>query len=186
MTDFLWRRFPWRIAGWSAVAIALLIPRLANFPWTLSDYVFAAVVLGGAGLVLEGVARVSRDIAYRLGAFVAIGACVLLVWVSAAVGFLGDEDNPANGVFIAVLATVLVGAVVARLKPRGMSRTLLAAAAVQVLIGAAALAFRLGAPGFAGVYEAVMGTGLFATLWLVSAGLFGRAAANLRASPAEA
>jgi hypothetical protein len=169
-------RIPWRIVGWSAAALALLIPLIGRWPWTLSDFLIMGVLLGGAGLVLELAVRASSHMAYRAGAAVAVGAAFLLLWVNGAVGFLGDEDNPANLMFFGVLAVVVLGAVLARFQPAGMARTLFAAAAAQVLVGLVALGGGLASPGNAGLREVVMGTSLFAALWLVSGGLFQKAA----------
>ena len=69
------------------------------------------VMLGGAGLLVELVVRASGNPAYRAGAFVAIAAIFLLVWVNGAVGFLGDEDNPANLMFGGVILVAVVGSV---------------------------------------------------------------------------
>ena len=168
--------FPWRILGWGTAACLLLLPLVAGAPWTPSDYIVAACMLGSVGLVIELAVRASASWSYRAGAACAIGAAVLLFWVNGAVGFLGDEDNPANLVFAAVIATAAIGAALARFRPAGMARAMFAAAALQVLIGVVALAAGLGSPGAAGIYEAVLGTTLFATLWLIAAALFRKAA----------
>src|ERR1044072_7893648 len=111
------QNFPWRILGWGGAACLLLVPLAAHFPWTLSDFIVAAVMLGTAGAALELAVRFSRgSLAYRAGAAFAVAAAFLLVWVNGAVGFLGDEGNPANLVFVAVLAIALFGAVLARFR----------------------------------------------------------------------
>ena len=56
-----------------------------------------------AGIGVECAVRASGDTAYRLGAGAAIATAFLLIWVNVAVGFLGDEGNPANLMFVAVL-----------------------------------------------------------------------------------
>lgn len=170
------RSIPWRILGWGGIGLILLIPWLANFPWSLADYLFVGVFLVGAGLVIELAARVSASISYRGGVAVATAAAVLLIWVNGAVGFLGDEDNPANLLFLGVILIAVLGAALAGFRAAGMARALFATAAAQLLVGIIALAAGLGSPGLFGLYEAVMGTSLFAALWLLSAGLFRKAA----------
>jgi hypothetical protein len=170
------REMPWRWIGWGAAAFLLLLPLLAKAPWSGSDYAIMGVLLGSAGLLIEGAVRASGDLAYRGGAGVAIAASFLLLWVNGAVGFLGDEDNPANLLFLGVLAITIAGSVIARFRPAGMARAMFATAAAQVLVGVIALAGGLGSPGYAGLYEAVMGSSVFAGLWLLSGGLFRRAA----------
>lgn len=170
------RGLPWRPIGWGALCAVLLIPLVAGFPWSLADYVFVGSVLGAAGVAIELGARLSTSLAYRGGIAVAVLTAVLLVWVNAAVGFLGDEDNPENLVFGSVILIAALGAARARLRPAGMARALLATAAAQLAIGIAAVAIDLVVPGRDWLYEAVLGTTLFTALWLVSAGLFRKAA----------
>lgn len=167
---------PWRLIGWGGAAFILLLPLILRAPWTAFDYIVAGVILGGAGLVLELVVRASGSLAYRAGACLAIAATVLLVWVNGAVGFLGDEGNPANLMFAGVIAIAILGSVLAGFKARGMAWAMFAAAAAQAVICVVALAFGLGSEGNAGLYEALMGTTVFAALWLVSGGLFRKAA----------
>jgi hypothetical protein len=173
--------FPWRIAGWGGAAAILLLPLIGNAPWTLSDYVAMGALLGGAGLVLELAARRSVDLAYRAGAGLAVAAAFLLVWVNLAVGFLGSEDNPANLMFLGVIAVAALGALFAGFRPAGMARALFAAAAAQVLVGGIGIAAGLGAPGPEGFHEAALGTSIFTALWLISGGLFLTAAGEAAA-----
>ena len=112
------------------------------------------------------------------GAALAVAATFLLIWVNGAVGFLGNEDNPANLLFLGVIAVAVLGAVFADFQPAGMARAMFAAAAAQALVGVAALAFGLGSPGYDGLYEVVMGTTLFGALWLISGALFRKANAQ--------
>ncbi len=175
-TDGGRRGFPFRWIGWGAVALILLLPLVTRAPWTLFDYIVAGVVLGGAGLVLELVARASNSMAYRAGACLTIAASVLLLWVNGAVGFLGDENNPANLMFIGVIGVAVIGSVVAGFRARGMALAMFAAAAAQVAVGVTALALGWSSPGNDGLYEVVMGTSVFGALWLVSGGLFRLAA----------
>jgi hypothetical protein len=171
-----------RALGWTTVAVLLLLPLILRAPWTLFDYVVAAVMLGGAGLLAEIVVRISRNLAYRAGALLAVATIVGLFWVNGAVGFLGDEDNPANLMFAGVIAVAVLGAVVSGFRAAGMAMAMFAAAAAQVLVAVAAVSLRLGSPGYEGLYEAVMGTTLFAAMWLISAALFRKAAHDQRAS----
>ncbi|RHW18895.1 hypothetical protein D1610_01765 [Sphingomonas gilva] len=170
------RGIPWRIIGWGGVAFILLLPLIANAPWTVSDYLFMGLMLGCAGLVLELAVRASGNIAYRAGVGVAVAASFLLVWVNGAVGFLGNEDNPANLIFFGVIAVAVVGSAFAGFRSAGMAFTMFTAAACQILIGLVALPAGWASPGGNGLYEVVMGTTVFASLWLISAALFRKAA----------
>lgn len=172
---------PWRLIGWGGAATLLAVPLVAmrftdEVLWTASDFVFAGAMFGVVGAGFEIAVRMSRNTAYRAGAALGLLAGLLLVWVNGAVGFLGDEGNVWNLLFAAVLLTAAGGAAIGGYRAAGVARAMFAAAAVQVGIGVAALAAGLGSAGAAGLYEAVMGTSLFAALWLVSAGLFLKAA----------
>ena len=166
---------PWRLIGWGAVALVLLLPLVTGAPWTLFDYVVAGALLGGAGLLLELVARTSGSLFYRAGAVLAVAASFLLIFVNGAVGFLGNEDNPANLMFAGVIGVAVLGSVLAGFRAAGMAWAMFAAAAAQLCVGILALALGWSSPGDAGLYEVVMGTSVFGTLWLVSGGLFRRA-----------
>ena len=55
--------------------------------------------------------------------------------INLAVGVIGSEENPANLMFGGVLAVGIVGAVVARFRPRGMARALVSTAVAQTTVG---------------------------------------------------
>ena len=170
------RSIPWRLLGWGAALGLLLVPLLAGFPWTLSDYVFAGAVFAIVGGTFELAVRKSGNGWYRGGVAVALATAFLLVWINAAVGIIGSEDNPANLMFIAVVLVAIAGAIVARFEAAGMARAMTVAAAAEALVGVIALVGRLGAqepPFFPGVLLLI---GFFALTWLLSAWLFRQAA----------
>ena len=171
-----------RLMGWSIPVLLLLVPLATGAPWTPSDYVVAGVLFAIVGLGIELAVRLSNDIVYRLAAAVAVVTGFLLVWVNIAVGFLGDEENPANLMFFGLLGLTLIGALAVRFRAAALARLLVATAVGQILIGVAALTFGLGASGDRGTYEAVMGTSMFTVLWLAAAWLFARAARREAAS----
>lgn len=165
-------KFPWRIVGWGGLAVILSLPLIFKFPWTLSDFVFAGVFLGGAGLIVELICWASSSLSYRLGGLIALLATVGLVWVNGAVGFLGDEDNPANLMFLEVIAIAVVGSVIVRFRAAGLAKVMATAALAQLVVGIVGYAAGWASPGLAGLTEVAMGTVLFGSMWLVSAGLF--------------
>lgn len=169
-----------RIAGWGGAAILLLLPLVAmrytsEVDWTLGDFIVMGALLGGSGLVLELATRKATSLAYRFGVTVAVAASFLLVWVNLAVGFLGDEGNPANLMFLGVIGVAIVGALIARSRPAAMADAMFVAAAAQVLAGGISFSAGWASPGGQGVYEVVMGTSLFTGLWLLAAWLFRKA-----------
>lgn len=83
---------------------------------------------------------------YRAAVTVAVGSSLFLIWANLAVGLIGSEDEPANGMYMAVLAVATIGATLARLRPRGMAFTLFAMATTQTLIAAIAPSHRNATP----------------------------------------
>ncbi len=112
--------------------------------------------------------------AYRLAVGVALVAALLLFWINGAVGMIGSEDNPANLLYIGVFVVGIVGAVRARLEPRGMRRAMIAVTTTQILVPVVALVIWRPDVG-PGVVVVFMFNTLFSGLWMVSALLFGRA-----------
>ena len=170
-----------RVTGWTGAAVLLMLPLVAmqytsEVDWSLSDFLVMGALLGTAGLVLELATRRSSNLAYRFASAFAVAAAFLLVWVNGAVGFLGDEGNPANLMFLGGIMVAIAGAVIVRARPAGMAQVLLVTAAAQLLAGIIGFAAGWASPGRQGIYEVVMGTTLFTSLWLVSAFLYSRAA----------
>lgn len=170
-----------RIAGWGVAAVILLLPLLAmqatnEVSWDETDFIVFGAMLAVAGAAFDLAVRRAGSWSCRAATGVAVAAAFLLVWVNLAVGFLGSEDDPANLMFAGVLAVAIIGSVIARFQPAAMARAMAATAAAQAIAGMIALAGGLGSPGASGLYEAVLGSGLFASLWLLSAWLFRKAA----------
>jgi hypothetical protein len=163
-----------------ATLLVLLLPLLAmqftgEVVWDLADFVVAGVLLFSAGLTYEVVARRVGNIAYRAAVGVAVAAALVLVWMNLAVGIIGSEDNPANLMYVGVLAVGIIGALIARLQPHGMARALFATAVAQALVGVIALIAGLGYP-WSGPLELTLLNGFFVGLFAGSALLFRRAA----------
>jgi hypothetical protein len=78
--------------------------------------------------------------AYRFAVALALTAAFLIVWLNVAAGLIGiEDDDPANLLYLGVLAIGSVGSVIARFQPRAMSRALFATALAQALVGVIAL-----------------------------------------------
>jgi hypothetical protein len=113
--------------------------------------------------------------AYRSAIGVALAAACMLVWLSLGVGIIGKDGDPANVMYFGVLAIGIVGAIITRLQPLGMSRALLAMALAQAVVAAIALIAGLGLP-WSGPAEILGLNGFFIALFAGSAWLFRRAA----------
>lgn len=174
-----WNR--WRIIGWSVPLLLLLAPLVAmqfthEVNWTFGDFLVAAMMFGLVGLMLELVVRVSKNRYFRAGVATAVAASFLLVWSNLAVGFIGNENNPANQLFFAVPALALAGCALSGFRAGGMCWAMVAAAILQFAIPMAVMAFGLGDPGHVRVIEFPVISAVFTGIWLTSAWLFGQAA----------
>lgn len=163
-----------------AAGLVLLLPLAAmqltdEVAWSLTDFAVAGALLAGTGLMYELAARKAGNAAYRAAAGVALAAALLLVWINLAVGIIGTEADPANLMYLGVLAVGIAGALIARLRPRGMARALAATALAQASVAAIALTLGLGAP-YSPPAEILGVNAIFVALFGGSAWLFRRAA----------
>jgi hypothetical protein len=168
-------RVPWRAIGWGTAGALLLIPALANFPWTQSDYLFAAILFGTIGLTLELTFRKSANPFFRLAVGLALAVSFFLVWISGAVGIIGDEGDPANLLFSGVLGIALLGSFVSRGRPGGMAWAMATAGVAELLVPVAALIIWPEHAGAIWSPEVPVITLVFAATWFLSAALFGKA-----------
>ena len=158
----------WRIALWGGAALLLLTPLVAmqftsEVAWTGFDFLLFGVMLTILGGGIELAVRMSRHHAYHAAAGIALVAGFLLVWMNLAVGIIGNEENPLNLMYGGVLAVGLLGTLIARFRPAGMVRVMVAMAIAQLLVAVIAQA--------AGHFTWVL-TAVFIGAWLASAWLF--------------
>ncbi len=166
-----------------AAASLLLAPLVAmqfsdEVAWGPGDFVIAGVLLIGAAVAFRLATRRKGKMAYRAAVGMAIGAALFLVWANLAVGLLGNEENPANLMYLGVLAVGLIGVGFARFQPRGMAHTLFAMALAQGLIAVIALLAGMHRQPGSSVAEIVNVNGFFIALFVVSALLFRHAASG--------
>lgn len=164
--------FSKRMAVWGiVVACVLVIPLVAmqftsEVVWGLADFVVAGILLFGAGLVYELVSSRGNSLAYRMAVGIAVAAALLLIWMDLALATEGDNSGGLIYVGVVVLG---IGAVIARLRPRGMARALFATAVAQVVVAVVAMV------AWGQYVEFIILNGLFIALWVGSALLFRRA-----------
>lgn len=169
-----WR---WRPALWGGAALVLAAPGVAmlltdEVNWSLVDFAtFAAMLTGALGLY-ELALRMTGSHTYRAATGFALATAFFLVWINLAVGIIGHEGNPANLVYAGVIAVGMAGALIARLRARGMALAMLATAAAQAVVAAGVM--------IAGYLDSFVLSALFVGMWLVSAQLFRRAAQEQR------
>jgi hypothetical protein len=164
-----------------ATGLILLVPLLAmqfsdEVLWGPADFVAAGVLLFSAGLTYQLVARNAGNSAYRIAVGVAVGAALLLVWLVGAVGVIGEDGDRADMMYAGVLAVGTIGAVVARFRPGGMARALLAMALAQAVVAVIALLAGKHQAPISSVAEILGLNGFFVALFIASACLFREAA----------
>ena len=181
MDSDTWRRSPWRMLLWGVPTVLLIAPAVAmqftgEVQWSAFDFLFAGVLLYGAAGTADLTMRKSGSAAYRLGVGLAVLVSFLLIWVNGAVGVIGNEDNPANLMFLGIIAVAAAGSVIARFEARGMARAMTAAFVLNLGIAMAVPVVNWGAgdpPGTVGLMALIGG---FAAMWGLSAALFAKAA----------
>lgn len=180
MASEVLRRIPWRPIGWGAAVALLALPFVAmqftrEVNWTASDFIVFGAMLLAVGVPLELVARASRNWSYRGAALLALLGGFLTVWANLAVGIVGSEENPANMLFFGALLVGIVGTIVARARAEGMSMAMLATAAALGIAFVIAVAGPTDEP-FVPHWRELLGTSVFAAMFLGSAALFRSAA----------
>jgi hypothetical protein len=163
------------------VGLILLVPWIAmqltgEMVWSLFDFVFAGALLFGTGLAFELISRKTGTLEYRAAVGAALAGAFLLVWINLAVGIIGSEDNPANVMYLGVLAVLVIGALLALLRPRGMALALFATALAHAVVTLIALVIT---PWDLDAFKTLALNGFFVALWVASAVLFRRANATL-------
>ena len=113
--------------------------------------------------------------AYRLAILAALATGLILLWIIGAVGLIGVEGDPFDRSYGGVLAVGMIGALIARFRPGGMARAMVAAAFAQALVAVIALIIGKQHSPVSSVVEILGLNGFFVLLWLVSARLFIRA-----------
>jgi hypothetical protein len=115
--------------------------------------------------------------AYRAGVGVAVVTSLLTVWTT-----IVRDDGNGIGFFMLIMAAV-VGAFSAWFRPAGMARTMIGVAIMQLLLGMliATAPSTASLPG--GPLRALLFSGVFAVLWLISAGFFRAASTGDREVP---
>ena len=154
------------------VALALLmVPLVASqvvegWNWPARAFVFVYVLFFGTGMAYALIARKMDSWAYKAGVGVALVAGFALGWSNMV--HVADSENPANLVYYSVLAVGVVGALLARLKARGLALTLFAMASTLALI---AVMLPSGAPPYLARNMAI-GHGVYVSLFIASGLLF--------------
>lgn len=115
-------------------------------------------------------------IAYRLGLAGALVTSLILLWLLGAVGIVGVEGDPADRMYLGVLAVAVVGTAVARLRVPEMVRAMVVTAATFSVTAAIALLLGRHEAAHSSVAEILGLNVMFASGYLAAAWCFHRAA----------
>ena len=168
----------WRMLRWAAGAVLLSVPWVmmqvsTEWNWRPESFLVFGAMLAVALGAYELAVRISDSAAYRIAVGLSIVAAFALVWMNLAVGIIGSEDNPANLMYVGVLAVGAIGAILACGRPGAMARALLATALAQAVLAVVALTvWRHEPPGPMPILAL---NGAFVVVFLGAAGLFRRA-----------
>jgi predicted membrane channel-forming protein YqfA (hemolysin III family) len=157
--------------------LLLLVPLAAmqftdEVIWTLSDFIFAGVMIFGSGLFYKFVTRQSKNILYKVAIGFGLLTGFFLIWVNLAVGIVGSEDNPANLMYFAVIGVGLIGSFISRFDSEKMEKVMYGMALTQGFIAAIILLFGLYQTPPSTVIEIIGVNSFFIVLFAVSGLLF--------------
>lgn len=177
-SDFLMQNkvFLWLAIGTGLLLLIPLIGALVtdSWQWGFFDFVFMGGLIFGTGLTFVLVARQMNNLFYRLAVGMTGVTGFLILWINAAVGIIGD-DEPANLMYLGVLAVAFLGAILSRFKASGMANALFATAFAHFVVAVIAfIFFPTASPGQWGVLAI---NAVFIVLW-VGSGLLFRNASN--------
>src|ERR1051326_4856376 len=116
---------------------ALMVPLVASrlvkdWNWSAGSFVFVYFVFFAVGMAFALIARKMGVWSYKVGVGVALFSGFGLAWSTMV--HVADSGHPERFVYHSVLVVGLVGALVSRLKARGLAYTLFAMAATYAMI----------------------------------------------------
>jgi hypothetical protein len=181
------RRSLWKTPV-AVTALFVLAGSLGNhfvegWNWEPLGFVRIGIILFGFGLAYEVVTRNIDTIAYRAAVAVALVTALGLLWAN----FVQMADvNIAAAMYFGVPLVGIIGAVIARLRPAGMTRAMFATAIAQALVLTIALIRNPHVTSWApAVTRGFAGNAFFVMLFVGSALLF-RAAARRKSEARSA
>ncbi len=110
--------------------------------WGPMDFAIVGILVLGSGLLYEYATRRARNLEHRAAVAIAAAAGLFLVWANLAVGMMDVE--PANLMYVLVLAVALIGAAIARFEPREASIAMFVTAAAHATVAAIGVVAALG------------------------------------------
>lgn len=167
----------------SALSVALVTVFLLLVPlagklisneveWSPGDFVIAGILLFSTGFTYKLVTMLEKNVIYRVATGLALASGLFLIWSNVAVGIIGSEDNPANAMYLAVIAIGVIGVVASKFQANKMAYAAFAMATTQLIITVIALILGLHHDPWSSLAEILSVNGFFITLFIVSGMLF--------------
>lgn len=165
------------VSAAATAALLLLIPLTAmlltdEMNWGVFDFIAAWVLFFSAGTTYRLIARKMENKTYKAAVGLASATGLFLIWSNLAVGLIGNEDNPANWMYVGVVAIGFIGAIISKFQPKKMAFVLFSLAFAHAVITAAALIARLDLSPESSAVQILGVNGFFAVLWIGSGLLF--------------
>jgi hypothetical protein len=162
-------------------ALLLTIPLIGmqvsdGWDWSPADFIIMGALIFGTGTLFVLAMRMGDNLAYRAGMVLAIGTTFLLIWVNLAVGLIGSGPNPANLMYVGVIAVLLIGVYLSRFNAAGLDRAMFATAFSMALLGIIAILLKVQNHTDTTILE-IIGINLFFATPFVIAGLLFRSVA---------
>jgi hypothetical protein len=160
------------------IVVALALVAGVRDPEAMSLGVLAVIIFVSPFAMMAPM--LPHNSAYRSAMGVALAATFILFWGIGAVGFMGtDNEHPNDLMYIVVPVVGIIGAIIARFRPHGMARAMLATALALMLVPVIVVIAGLNLVPIS-MSELISFTlvqnGLFAALYVGSALLFRKAA----------
>lgn len=151
--------------------VLLMVPLVASrivdgWNWSAGSFVFVYFLFFATGMAYALIARKMGVWSYKAAVGLALVAGFALGWSN--IVQIADSGHPENFLYYSVLVVGLVGACLARLRARGLARTLFAMAATMALI---MVMLPSGAPPDL-AWRMAIGHGAYVVLFITSGLLF--------------
>jgi hypothetical protein len=177
-----------RRLAWGGALFLILLPAVAmlftaEVNWGAEDFIVMGTLLAACAGIVDRATRITDNLFYLGGVVVAVGTSFLLIWVTLAVGIVGD--GPENLMFFGVILIAAGCAMAARFKARGMAWAMGAAALAQAATAAVTLVTRWGFDEPPGPTRMIIAILVFAMGWALAAGLFRSAARQAVDAPVK-
>ena len=159
----------------------LLIPLWGTFyvddwNWGWRGFMVVGAFVFGAALAYELAVKGASNSSYRFAMGLAVATTLVLSWMNFV---LAVDVNLGNFMYLGVVVVGLLGAAIARLRPRGMTLALATMSIAQLLVPLIAMVLRKTGVTPEAVVPVIRLNGAFILVFAISAFLFRRAATHV-------